>query len=447
MKLFRFEDGSYPNQKFNDSSLLLVALVLACVAIPPIVQAVVPSPDGGYPNQNTAEGNNALFSLSTGARNTAVGFKALYTNTTGSDNTAIGSRALSLNTSGTDNTATGAKALLSNTTGSQNTATGDQALFSNTFGGLNTANGAFALFSDTSGNNNTATGANALVSNNTGNFNTANGAFALFNNVDGFGNSAFGDSALFENIHGAANTAIGDLALSNNDDGVANVAVGDSALTDNAHGSFNTVVGYEAGFTAEGDDNIYIGASAADGVTIESGTIRIGDPNSVSTCYIAGISGQTASRGMAVFIDANGKLGTTTSSRRFKDDIKPMEQASEALFSLKPITFRYKKEIDATGTSQFGLVAEDVEKVNPDLVVRDQEGKPYTVRYDQVNAMLLNEFLKEHRKNEEQEGTIAQLKSGIETLTATVKEQASQIQKVSAQLEASKPAPQVVNNP
>jgi Chaperone of endosialidase len=353
--------------------LLLVALVLASVAIPSIVQAVNPPPDGGYPTQNTAEGKDALFSLTTGARNTAVGFRALHSNMTSDENTSIGSQALSHNTSGTDNTATGAKALLSNISGSQNTATGDQALFSN----------------------------------NTGNFNTADGAFALFNNVDGFGNSAFGDSALFENIHGAANTAIGNLALSNNDDGVANVAVGDSALTHNAHGSFNTVVGYEAGFTAKGDDNIYIGASAADRVTIESGTIRIGDPNFVSTCYIAGISGQTASGGIAVFIDANGKLGTTTSSRRFKDDIKPMEQASEALFSLKPVTFHYKKEIDATGTSQFGLVAEDVEKVNPDLVVRDQEGKPYTVRYDQVNAMLLNEFLKEHQTVQQQGATIA----------------------------------------
>ena len=124
-----------------------------------------------------------------------------------------------------------------------------------------------------------------------------------------------------------------------------------------------------------------------------------------------------------------------------------MEQASEVLFALKPVTFRYKKEIDPHSISQLGLVAEDVEKVNPDLVVRDKEGKPYSVRYDQVNAMLLNEFLKEHREVQEQKATIAQLKSGMEALTATVKEQAAQIQKVSAQLELSKPAPQVVNNP
>jgi hypothetical protein len=458
--------------------LCLAMSVLACLALTQTAHAVVPPPDGNYPDQNTAEGKDALFSLTTGVRNTAVGFRALYNNTTSDENTAIGSQALLRNTSGTNNTATGAKALLSNT-----------------FGGLNTANGAFALFSNTSGNNNTATGINALFSNITGNFNMANGAFALFNNIDGFGNSALGDSALSKNIHGGANTAIGDLALSNNDstgndeanlntavgafaltdningdsnnavgaqslthnttgllnqafgvlalssndDGAANVAVGDSALTDNAHGSFNTVVGDAAGFTAEGDDNIYIGASAADGVTSESGTIRVGDPNFVSTCYIAGISGRTASRGMAVFINANGKLGTTPSSLRFKDDIKPMDKASEAIHALKPVTFRYKKEIDAERTPQFGLVAEDVEKVNPDLVVRDAEGKVYTVRYDAVNAMLLNEFLKEHKMVQDQGVTIAHLQKQIEALTAG-------LQKVSAQLELDKQAPQLVSD-
>jgi len=161
-----------------------------------------------------------------------------------------------------------------------------------------------------------------------------------------------------------------------------------------------------------------------------------------------------APSGSAVFIDANNRLGTITSSKRFKESIEPMDKASDGLFALKPVRFHYKKEIDPAGTKQLGLVAEDVEKVNPDLVVRDKEGKPYSVRYDQVNAMLLNEFLKEHkafieeqRKVEVQEKTIAELKSGMTALAATVKQQASQIQKVSTQLEASKPAPQVVNNP
>src|SRR5207253_616578 len=133
----------------------------------------------------------------------------------------------------------------------------------------------------------------------------------------------------------------------------------------------------------------------------------------------------------------SGQLGTITSSARFKKDIKPMNSASEALFAFKPVTFRYKKEIDPAGTSQLGLIAEDVEKVNPDLVVRDKEGKPYSVRYDQVNAMLLNEFLKEHKKTAKLEATVA-------SLSATVKQQAAQIQKVSAQLQASKPTKQLV---
>jgi hypothetical protein len=165
-----------------------------------------------------------------------------------------------------------------------------------------------------------------------------------------------------------------------------------------------------------------------------------------NACYVASIFGQTSASGIPVLINSSNKLGTATSSKRFKEDIKPMNKASEALFSLKPVAFRYKKEIDPAGKSQLGLVAEDVEKVNPDLVVRDKEGKPYSVRYDQVNAMLLNEFLKAHRKIQEQEQTISQLKSGLEMLTATVKEQASQIQKVSAQLRLNKPAPQTVLN-
>jgi len=170
-------------------------------------------------------------------------------------------------------------------------------------------------------------------------------------------------------------------------------------------------------------------------------TIRIGNTDITDT-FISGISGTTVASGAAVLADSNGHLGTVTSSKRFKDNIK----TSEAIFSLEPVTFRYRKEIDPAGTSQFGLIAEEVAKVNPTLVLRDKEGKPYTVRYDAVNAMLLNEFLKEHRKNEAQQATIAQLKSGLEALTATVKEQAAQIQKVSAQLELSKPAPQTVLN-
>jgi hypothetical protein len=189
----------------------------------------------------------------------------------------------------------------------------------------------------------------------------------------------------------------------------------------------------------EGNDNIYIGATSADGVTSESSTIRIGDPTVVTACYVAGISGQIASGGIQVFITGNGKLGTLTSSARFKHDIQPMENASKSILALKPVTFRYKKEVDPNNMPQFGLIAEDVEKVNPDLVVRDNEGKPYSVRYEQVNAMLLNEFLKEHRKVEEQGAMIAHQQKQIDALTAG-------LQRVSAQLEVNKSAPQTVQN-
>jgi septal ring factor EnvC (AmiA/AmiB activator) len=181
----------------------------------------------------------------------------------------------------------------------------------------------------------------------------------------------------------------------------------------------------------------------------ESNTIRIGNPD-ISRTYISGISGHTAAGGTAVFVESDGTLGTITSSKRFKDEIKPMSTASEAILALKPVTFRYKENIDPARTSQFGLVAEDVEKVNPDLVVRDKEGKPYSVRYDQVNAMLLNEFLKEHkafveeqRKVEKLEATVAQERKDFEAAVAQLK---TQVQKVSAQLEVSKPAPQTVLN-
>ena len=191
-------------------------------------------------------------------------------------------------------------------------------------------------------------------------------------------------------------------------------------------------------------NNIDIGYNVV-GVAGESNTIRIGNTD-VTDTFIRGISGATASGGAAVFVNGNGKLGTMTSSKRFKDEIKPMNNASEALLALKPVSFRYKKEIDPQRIPQFGLVAEEVEKVNPDLVIRDSQGKPQTVRYDQVNAMLLNEFLKEHRKVQEQADTIAELKSGMKTLAATVKQEAAQIQRVSAQLELQKPPAQSIVN-
>jgi len=436
--------------------LLITILPLLCLsAAGPKAQAVVPPPDGGYPNFTTAEGQNALFSLSTGAANTAVGWYSLFSDTTGSFNTATGAGALLFNAAD-ENTAVGAAALLFNTTGPDNTATGVAALLNNTEGSNNTATGSFALQSNTTGNLNTATGRSALFSNTIGMFNTANGVQALFLNTDGFANTATGGLALSSNTTGGSNTANGVEALLNNTIGGQNTADGVDALRDNTSGNFNTAIGYQALLNATGSGNLALGVAAGAVVTTADGVIAIGTGggNISNSCFIGNIFGVTSSGGAGVFINAAGQLGTTTSSRRFKDAIKPMDKASEAVFALKPVAFRYKKEIDPARTSQFGLVAEDVEKVNPDLVVRDKEGKPYSVRYDQVNAMLLNEFLKEHRKVQEQEATVAQLKSTLakkETIDAHQQEQiealTAGLQKVSAQLEASKPAPQIVNNP
>jgi Chaperone of endosialidase len=341
--------------------LFLITLLIACLEPSQNAHAVTPPPDGGYPGGNTAEGDNALLSLTSGSYDTALGFRSLEKNTGGNFNTAVGALALFINTTGIENTATGAGALLRNASPFQ-------------IGG---------------------------------NGNTANGAFALFENNSGSLNTAIGDRALFSNT-ASSNTAIGSSALAN---------------------------------STTGNGNIALGSSAGSNVTTASNVICIGSGggNNSNRCFIGGIFGTSSPGGASVFINSGGQLSAPGSSRRFKEDIKPMERASEVLYALKPVTFHYKKEIDPQEIPQFGLVAEEVEKVNPDLIVRDKEGKPYSVCYDQVNAMLLNEFLKEHEKTEKLEATVA-------TLIATVKEQASQIQKVSAQLGASKPATQVVNN-
>src|SRR6266581_344066 len=386
--------------KATPSLLITLTLLFFCFGVLPKMQAVVPPPDGGYPGGNTAEGQSALFNLTSGGFNTGVGFLSLRSNTTGNFNTATGAGALLVNTAD-QNTATGAGALLSNTTGDRNTATGT-----------------FALFNNTTGNSNTGEGWRALFQNTTGDRNTASGRAALISNTTGFENTATGFAALDSNSTGALNTANGTGALVN------------------STGDLNIALGFGAGVNlATGNNNIDIGNV---GAAMEANIIRIGaevavrDPFGVihpahTATYIAGISGVSLPGGTPVVIDvASGQLGIgATSSQRFKDEIKPMNEASEALFALKPVTFRYKKEVDSAGIRQFGLVAEQVEKVNPDLVVRDKEGKPYTVRYDAVNAMLLNEFLKEHRKVEEQrkdfEEALAQQQKQIEALTAGLK--------------------------
>ena len=306
-----------------------------------------------------------------------------------------------------------------------------------------------ALLSLTTGAFNTAVGYLALQGNTTGGYNTANGAGALHENDTGHSNTANGYAAIRANTTGIGNTATGAAALTFNTTGDHNTASGAYALFMNDTGNNNTVLGFRAGSNqTTGSNNIYIGAEMA-GVAGESNTIRIG--RNITDTFIDGINGATASGGAAVFVvGEGGKLGTLTSSARFKDEIKPMDKASEAILALKPVSFRYKKEIDPQRVAQFGLVAEDVEKINPDLVIRDAQGRPQTVRYEQVNAMLLNEFLKEHRTVQQQEATIAQLNKDFQAtvaqLTARLDQQASQIQKVSAQLEVIKPAPQTVLN-
>jgi hypothetical protein len=270
------------------------------------------------------------------------------------------------------------------------------------------------------------------------NGNTAQGTQALSSNTTGNANTAIGVGALYKNTTGTGNTATGMAALGSNTTGFGNTAIGARALL-SATGNYNVALGDSAGESlTTGDNNIDIGYSVL-GVKGDSNTIRIGNTD-IRATYISGISGQTVVGGAAVFVDSSGKLGTMSASTRFSDEIKPMDKASEAILTLKPVTFRYKQEIDPRSIRQFGLIAEEVDKVNPDLVGRDEKGKIYSVRYDAVNAMLLNEFLKEHGKVEKLETTVARQQKQIETLTAD-------LQKVSAKIEASKPASQVVNNP
>jgi len=360
--------------KTNTPSLILIPLLIA-FALLQSVYAVVPPPDGGYPGFNTAEGTNALKHLTTGIGNAAVGWSSLLNNTDGSFNTALGVGTLlfnvgdQINEHGVKNTAIGAVALLLNTTGYQNTATGFAALENNTIGG---------------GNN-------------------AFGYEALLNNEDGFANNAFGWGALSSNTSGEDNNAFGNAALFQ------------------STGSNNTAIGHGAGYNlVTGDGNVYIG----DEVQGENGVSN--------STYIRNVY-DSITTARQVYVDANNKIGTLASTRRVKDDIESMAKASETILALRPVTFRYKKEIDRYCTPQFGLVAEEVAEINPNLVTRDREGKPETVRYDAVNAMLLNEFLKEHRKVQELEAKAARQQEQIEALTAG-------LQKVSAELATANPS-------
>ena len=393
---------------------------LVCVALCTTARAVSPSPDGGYAGNNTAEGQNALLSLNvtTGTNNTAVGWFSLKSNVEGQYNTALGA--------GT----------LFNNTADRNTAIGGAAMFSNTDGTLNTAVGMLTLFNCTAGNRNTAIGDSALFSNIGGDHNTAVGMSALLNNTAGNRNTAIGENALFTNTSNF-NTAIGYGALFSNTSGYFNTAVGVEALHSNRSGAHNTALGDAAGQLLTGSGNLCIGSGVL-GVAGESNTTRIRNVyDSVATAR-------------AVYVDSANKIGTLFSTRRVKDDIKPMDKASDAIFFLKPVTFRYKQELDPTHTLQFGLIAEEVADVNTDLVTRDTDGKPETVRYESINAMLLNEFLKEHRKVQEQGAAIAHQQKQIEALTAGLQKVSAQLAAASPSgggLEGSKSSPQLVNNP
>ena len=385
-----------------------VLSAFVCFGLMPGAKAVEPAaPDTALPGGNTADGQSALGSLTTGQFNSAFGFLSLLSNGAASFNTGVGAGTLLFNAA------------------DQNTAVGAAALFSNTTGSLNTAVGVFALFNNVDGSDNNAVGHDALNTNVSGTFNNAHGRSALFSN-DGSENNAFGDLAMENNTSGSGNTAIGDDALRTNVDGSGNVAVGDEAGT---------------GLGASVNNCIAIGAPGA-------GPFATFD----NTCFIGSIFGEPVSdpgTQTAVFVDQFNVVGIFNSSQRYKHDIQPMDKASETIYSLKPVTFKFNS--DWKGTTQYGLIAEEVEKVDPKLVTHGKDGETVSVHYEQINSMLLNEFLKEHKKVEAQQATIAELKStvaqqqkGMEVLTAQIKEQSAQIQRVSARVEIDKPAAKVV---
>ncbi len=420
-------------------ALLTTLLAISSAVAPGTGFAVEPPPGGWYPNAVTALGQDALFNDSPGADNTGIGFQALYNATTaGAANTAVGSMALHNNTTGYSNVAVGFQPLAGNTTG--------------TF--------------------NIAIGPNALIANTTGSLNVAIGKEALQAHKTPFDNVAIGSGAMALGTKGEYNVAVGDtaMAFANGND---NVALGAGAMN-SANGNFNVAIGSFAGLYFAGNSNIALGYQAGQNVTgkgannieianqgqaSDAGVIRLGTEGSQKTTFVAGIRSTPLASGVAVGISPDGQLGVRASSARFKEEVQPMDKASEVLLALKPVTFHYKKEFDPAAIPQFGLVAEEVAKVDPDLVARDESGKPYTVRYDEVNAMLLNEFLKEHRKVEEeahlnatqsatitaQQGEIGELKAALAEMKAALEAQAAQIQKVSAEVKASDGNPRLVS--
>ena len=492
------------NRSLLRCGILTFITALCWLALSAPLNAQCPSDCPG--NGNSAVGVNALSALTTGINNTAVGANALTSNTTGTYNVAIGSSALRSNVTGDFNMAIGTEALRDNLS-NFNLAIGFRAAFQNTTGNNLTGIGAAALRNNTTASFNTAIGANALRQNTISEANVAVGdaALASYNGtdpgVDGF-NTALGSIALTSLTEGFQNTGVGRRALESLTSGNNNTSVGWRSGDNLATGSNNTFLGRSAGVSYNGaeSNNICIGGgtagtagesnaihigsnlpssginvvnngAAANSITIGIGngsggitvletllgsTIRIGadlPAPPASSTFVGGIFNSIPAIGShLVVIGPNGKLADSfVSSRRFKKDIAPIDKISEGILALKPVTFHFKD--DDTNYPQFGLIAEDVAEVNPDWITRDSQGEIHGVRYDTIPVLLLNEFLKEHKKVEEQQASIAELKStvaqqqkGMEVLTAQLKEQAAQIQKVSAQLEASKPAPKVVAN-
>ena len=416
------------------------------------VQAAVDTPDpGGKPISNTADGQNALLSITTGIHNSAFGFDAQLSNTEANFNTAVGSVALLLN----NPTASGEAA--------ENTAVGAGALFSNTTGGNGTAVGTFALFSNIDGGGHTAVGHAALASNNASGFlssNTAVGISALVTSTSGGANVAVGEGALLSSATGNANVAIGALAgAAYNADETNNICIG--AGTGGTAGENNTIrIGNTAGIngilisdpTILGAQAFTIASNLVGGgiqfleiiglssISIES---TLSQTTGASSCFVGGIFNQTPTAGSnGVVVGPDNKLADASlSSRRFKKDIAPIDKLSEGILALRPVTFHWKT--DNTNEPEFGLVAEEVAEVNLDWITRNPQGEISGVRYQAIPILLLNEFLKEHKKVEEQQANIAELKSTVGVLTAQLKEQAAQIQKVSAQVEMGKPAAKV----
>ncbi|HEX4495168.1 MAG TPA: tail fiber domain-containing protein [Thermoanaerobaculia bacterium] len=332
--------------------LLLAVLTLGAVSAQaqPYLGTGAGNPGVSTGSGNTALGDNALSSNTSGFFNTAVGFDASQTNTTGFDNTAVGTFSLNANVDGSVNTAIGTSALPSNTRGNSNTAVGVESLNGNTTANANTAVGFEALASTTTGGNNTAVGSNALLG---------------------------------------------------------------------ASGSGNIGIGvFAGGNLGNGSNNIDIGNNPPGN---ESNTIRIGNTAVQTATFLAGVNGATSSSGVPVYVNSSGQLGTITSSLRFKDDVEDMGDATVGLMKLRPVTFRYKAGVDdGTRLLQYGLVAEEVAKVYPDLVQYDDKGQPFTVRYHMINAMLLNEVQKQHGTIEQQKSQLEEQEARIQRLEALV---------------------------